>query len=299
MRIVRMLYARNEIDVLAWNLDWYARLGIPTVAVDNGSADGTSELLGRAAADGTVVALRRIETDEHDLPLLLDAVLELALAQRPDALVLAAADEFFEVADGTDLVSAMTEDFEGGFDALRFANMEFVMTPDDDPSVANPVQRMRYYSFRKIGIIRAYRSIPGLSLAEGMSHRPTLPEGASLELSPRKYVSRHYPLRSLDQLRRKLERVHPTRANPTASTHYLHLVGNEEAAIVDPASVARYDDDHEWDYTRHLRGARGRELQKALARLYLEHEDLKAEHARLTAALRPRPHPAGGPGEDG
>jgi hypothetical protein len=281
-----MLYARDEIDVLPWNLDWYARLGIPTVAVDNGSTDGTSELLERADADGTVVALQRIETDEHDLPLLLDAVLELALAQQPDALMLAAADEFFEVADGTDLVAAMTEDFEGGFNALRFVNMEFVLTPADDPSISNPVQRMRHYSFRKIGIVRGYRSIPGLSLAEGMSHRPTLPEGSSLEIAPRKYVSRHYPLRSLEQLRRKLERVHPTRANPTASTHYLHLIGNEEAAIVDPAEVARYDDDHEWDYTRYLRRVRGRELQKALAHLYLDHEDLKAENAALRERCR-------------
>lgn len=281
MQIVRMLYVRDEADVLPWNLDWYGRLGIPTVAVDNGSTDGTSELLERAAGDGTVVSVRRIETGEHDLPLLLDAVLELALAQRPDALLLAAADEFFEVADGTDLVAAMTEDFEAGFNALRFANMEFVPTPADDPDVASPVERMRHYSFRKIGLVRAYRALPGLSLAEGMSHRPTLPEGVSLDVAPRKYVSRHYPLRSLEQLRRKLARVHPTRANPTASTHYLHLLGNEEAAIVDPAAVARYDDDHAWDYTRHLRAARGRELQKALTRLYLEHEDLKDEVARL------------------
>jgi glycosyltransferase involved in cell wall biosynthesis len=281
-----MLYVRDEADVLPWNLTWYARLGIPTVVVDNGSTDGTSEILERAAADGTVVALRRIETAEHDLPLLLDAVLELALAQEPDALVLAAADEFFEVADGSDLVAAMTEDFEGGFNALKFANMEFVMTPADSPNVQNPVERMRHYSFRRIGIIRAYRSIPGLVLAEGMSHRPTLPDGASLEIAPRKYVSRHYPLRSLEQLERKLERIHPTRANPNASTHYLHLIGNEEGAIVDPAEVARYDEDHDWDYTRHLRRVRGRELQKALTRLYLDHEDLKAENASLRERCR-------------
>jgi hypothetical protein len=284
-----MLYVRDEADVLPWNLEWYARLGIPTIAVDNGSTDGTSELLERASGDGSVVDVRRIETDEHDLPLLLDAVLELALAQEPDALVLAAADEFFEVEDGTDLVAAMTEDFEAGSNALRFANMEFVMTPADDPSVASPVERMHHYSFRKLGLIRAYPSIPGLSLAEGMSHRPTLPQGTSLEIAPRNYVSRHYPLRSLDQLRRKLERVHPTRANPTASTHYLHLIGNEEAAIVDPAEVARYDDDHEWDYTRHLGRVRGRELQRALTRLYLDHEDLKAENARLLARCRAEP----------
>jgi hypothetical protein len=145
---------------------------------------------------------------------------------------------------------------------------------------------MRHYTFRKIGIIRAYRSIPGLSLAEGMSHRPVFPPNASLNISDRSYVSRHYPLRSIDQLRHKLERVHPTRANPTTSTHYLHLIGNEEAAIVDPAEVSRYDDDHHWDYRRHRRGARGRELQRALARLYLDHEDLKAEHARLQAHCR-------------
>jgi hypothetical protein len=281
-----MLYARDEADVLPWNLEWYAKLGIPTVAVDNGSSDGTSELFERASREGSVVAVRRIETDEHDLPLLLDAVLALALAQQPDALVLAAADEFFEVADGSDLVSAMTEDLAGGFNALKFANMEFVMTPADDPSVENPVERMRHYSFRKVGLIRAYRSIPGISLAEGMSHRPTLPEGASLEIAPRKYVNRHYPLRSLEQLRRKLERVRPTRANPNASTHYLHLIGNEEAAIVDPAEVARYDEDHEWDYTRNLGRVRGRELQKALTRLYLDHEDLKAENASLQRRCR-------------
>jgi hypothetical protein len=119
-----------------------------------------------------------------------------------------------------------------------------------------------------------------------MSHRPTIPEGTLLEIPSRKYVSRHYPLRSLDQLRRKMVRIRPTRANPNASTHYLHLIGNEEAAIVDPGEVARYDDDHEWDYTRYLGRVRARELQKALTRLYLDHLDLEDENERLHRALR-------------
>lgn len=280
-----MMYVRDESDVLPWNLAWYAALGLPTVAIDNGSTDGCSDILAKAKREGSVAAWRRIETSAYDPVQLLAAVLELASEQQPDALLLTSADEFFEVADGTLLTTAMVEDFEAGYNALRFANMEFSITTDDDVGEENPMRRMRYYSHRRVSLVRGYRYVEGMSLAEGLSHRPTFPPGMDILPSPRRYVSRHYPLRSVEQATRKLTRIRPTPDRPGAHTHYLYLLANESALVVDPRMLTRYEEDHRWNYRERLTGWRLKQTTRSLATLYLRYVDLERRHRELLRQL--------------
>jgi hypothetical protein len=299
MRILRMLAVHNEADVLQRNLDWYASAGFDTVVIDNESTDASSEICARAVESGAILALRRLETNGFDWTRILTELLELARALRPDYVFLTAADEFFEVADGSDLRSAMEEDFAAGFTVLKFCNMEFAMTRADPAGEPDPVARMRHYSHRRTGMGRAYPCLEGLDIAAKLGHQPVFPAGVREIVSPRAYVSRHYPLRTPEQALAKIRRV--TYDPERDSGHqYLHLTGRRRELYAKPKDLARYDEDHMWDFEPRPQPQRAKQTLRALrqarmdlARLEDAHQHLQRRYAELERRLErrePAPH---------
>jgi glycosyltransferase involved in cell wall biosynthesis len=275
-RILRMLPVRDEADVLPYNLDWYAKAGFATVVVDDGSTDGSYELCEQALADGRLEALERLETERSSWRTVLGAVFRLATRTKPDYLLLTGADEFFEVADGGDLIEAMREDFAAGYNLLRPSNMEFHMTEEDDPAEPNPLVRMRYYTCRKVRMRRAYPCIPGLDV---LGPGPVLPPGVPLRRSPRKYVSRHYPFRTPEQALRKLRRM-ADRPSGELRRDYLRFSGDPSELLMQTNRLFQYREDHDWKYEDPTLGARLAQTEHALARA---HEELNALRAELGA----------------
>jgi glycosyl transferase family 2 len=282
-RILRMLPVRDEADVLAYNLDWYAEAGFPTVAIDNGSSDGSYELCEQALADGRLEALERIETEQFEWQTVLGALLRLAERRRPDYLVLTAADEFFEVADGADLIGVMREDFGAGYNVLRFTNMEFLMTEQDDPAEPNPLARMRYYTCRRVRMARAYPYVPGLDIVTNRGHSPVFPPGTERRVSPRPFVSRHYPFRSAEQAIRKLARL-TDRPDGEVRRQYLRFSGDPAQFVTKKTRLFRYREDHAWRWEDKAMAERLRKTEHALVRLHGQFNELQAEHAALRAA---------------
>jgi hypothetical protein len=277
-RILRMLPVRDEADVLPYNLDWYAQAGFATVVVDDGSTDGSYELCEQALADGRLEALERLETERSDWRTILGTVFRLALRQEPDYLMLTAADEFFEVADGGDLMAAMREDFAAGYNVVRFSNMEFQMTDQDDPAEPNPVARMRYYTWRG-RMARAYPCLPGLDI---VGPGTKFPPGVERRRSPRQYVSRHYPFRTPEQALRKLRRM-ADRPPGEDRRDYLRFSGDPAELLTKTSRLFHYQDDHAWRYEDKAMGARLTHTEHALARVQEELGELRAEHAALKA----------------
>jgi len=286
-----MLAVHNEADVLQRNLDWYARAGFDTVAIDNESSDASSKICARAVKSGAIVRLRRLETGGFDRTRILTELLELARAQDPDYVFLAAADEFFEVADGSDLRRAMEEDFAAGATVLEFHNMEFAITRADVADEPDPLVRMRHYSHRSTGMYRAYRCVEGLDIAAKLGHRPVFPPDVEAVVSPRLYVSRHYPLRTPKQALAKIKRVayDPER---DAGHQYLHLSGRRGELYAQRKDLARYDEDHVWDFRAHTQPRRARQTLHALRQarrdlteLQAAHRDLQSRHAELERRL--------------
>ena len=202
-------------------------------------------------------------------------------------MFLTAADEFFEVADGSDLRSAMEEDFAAGFTVLKFCNMEFAMTRADPAGEPDPLARMRHYSHRRTGMRRAYPCVEGLDIAAKLGHQPVFPPGMKEIVSPRVYISRHYPLRTPKQALAKIKRINydPER---DASHQYLHLSGRRRELYVNPQDLARYDGDHVWDFEPHAQPERAKQTHRALrqarmdlARLQDAHRDLQRRYAKL------------------
>ena len=279
-----MLTVRDEADVLEDNLRWFAELGVETVAVDNGSTDGSADILRDCEREGLVRRLEIVDPagpghDWRDMAELLRRQQAMAEQESPDIVLLTAADEFFEVGDGSDLLAALEEDAAAGSTVFEFKNMEFHMT-DDDADESDVRMRLRYYSHWDVGMYRGIRWEPGVDFVEKLGHRPVLPESLEWRLSPRLYVSRHYPLRSPEQAERKITRLEQRADRPRASTHYLRLIHGNPDPRVPRKFLSRYEFDHSWNLEEKALRWRLRETSRALANAHLRIEQL--ENGRVT-----------------
>jgi hypothetical protein len=275
-----MVAVRDEADVLASNLRWYAEAGIETVAVDNGSLDGSAEILEDGLRAGSVLRWERVEpsgphSDWRGWAEVIEHLQGMAARERPDVLLLTAPDEFFEVGDGSDLVTALEEDARAGFTVFEFKNMEFHMT-NRDPDEEDVQLRLRYYSLWDVSMYRGVRWQPGIDFAPKLGHEPVLPPSLEWRLSPRLYVSRHYPLRTPEQAARKVARLKQRADRPGASTHYLRLIYGSPNPRVPRRFLTRYDFDHRWNLEETLLPWRLKQTARALSNAHLQIERLQA-----------------------
>jgi hypothetical protein len=126
---------------------------------------------------------------------------------------------------------------------------------------------------------RAYPCLPGLEISSTNGHRPAFPDGVERRPSPRLYVARHYPLRTVEQAERKLKRL----LDPPSSgrRHYVRFIGGSAEVQGGVTRLYRYDDDHRWQYKDRMLRRRLKETETALLRLTKEHAALKARVAEL------------------
>lgn len=199
--IVRLLPVLDEEDILERNLRWWQAAGIPTIAVDCGSADASAEICARGLGDGQVIRLERLD-HATPWPVLADRLLELAREEAAGLVVLAAADEFFETEDGTSLRQALARDLANSRTRMRFDVMEFCWSTADDATEPDVLLRMGHY--RHHGAASSFRAYV-LDESLDLSNPRAIGSDAEQRSSPRKYVNRHYPLRSERQAAARVE----------------------------------------------------------------------------------------------
>jgi len=269
----------NERDVLRANLEWYS--GIPVVVVDNGSTDGSYELCLDAHRDGTILDVERLETERFEWRTLLGALIRLARKHEPEFVLLTAPDEFFQVADGTDLWSAIEDDLDAGYNRIDFQNMEFQMTEEDDPDEPDPVIRMKRYTHRPVAMPRCFPLLEGLDVINSFGHNVVFPAGVEARPSPRVYLSRHYPLRTPEQARAKIARMIDRDPEEPLAGKYVRIHLDPKSLYARKNKLSRYREDNRWCFEDRYVFARAKQSEQALARLYRDYRELEARYAEL------------------
>lgn len=282
--IVRLLPLRDEADILERNLRWYADSQVATVAFDNASTDATPDIARAALEAGELAGFERSE-QQLEWSAVGSALLGLAALQRPDLILVAAADEFIEVADGSPLRVAVEADLRAGHDVLRVDTMEFCLTDEDDSEEPDPLVRMRRYSpFDAVLIDRGLRWSCGIEWSEAKRLKVIQ---AAVKRSPRRYINRHYPLRSPAQAlsKAKSDRLGRVLAGSSAAG-FGPLVEHPRDLVLPGRKLPRYDNDHSWTDKPVVAGLRLAVAPKLISRfttktfeLQLQLDDLKRELA--------------------
>ena len=268
----------DEHDVLPRNLDWYDE--IPLVVVDNGSTDGY-ELCLEGVRNGTILEVERVDTQRFEWRRVLAALIALARRHEPEFVLLTAPDEFFQVADGTDLLGAIEEDLDAGYNRLDFQNMEFQMTEEDDAGEPDVLDRMRHYAHRPVTMPRCFPLLDGVDAVSFFGHQIVFPPGVEARPSPRVYLSRHYPLRTTEQAQAKIARMLARAQDEPVAGKYVRIHLDPDSLYVRKTRLTRYREDNRWSFEDRYAPARAKQTERALARLYRDYRELEDRYAEL------------------
>jgi glycosyltransferase involved in cell wall biosynthesis len=252
MRIIRVLPGiYNEIDILEENLRYYINQGFETVVVDNGSTDGSYELCKKYLGNG-IIKLSRIITKEFDTRLLLKEATLLYKKVRPDWVILADADEFIEPFErNQNLRTAIEIENKCGNTIIPLHHFMFKMTEKDDMSNKSVLSRMKFYGKAKdADRAKIWKDSRHVEISN--PHAPSFIDIKEYKPSNNKYVMRHYPLRTLEQAKAKINRVRPSLNNPFGwGIHYLGI-DDVRSVVVKSNVMNYYNEDRKWKFDKHV-----------------------------------------------
>jgi len=251
LRTIGILPVYNEADVIEQVLRYHIEQGLQLIVVDNGSTDGSYEVIKNYVGRG-VISVQRIITDRVRFQFLLTTLSAIAAIHAPDWLVLIGADEFLETrnsAKGETLIEGLIEEEKKGYEVVQFDTFEFWPTRLDNPTENDVRRRMKYYTWTSAWNFRAYR---WSEMSRFHEHYPTPAPGRILKISPNIFVLRHYRFRSFDHGMRKTfqERLPRFASKSEKWVHYDNCLPNEDFFVRDPNELNRYVEDGRWIRSR-------------------------------------------------
>jgi glycosyltransferase involved in cell wall biosynthesis len=193
-RVVAVLAVHNERPYLSNCLSHLVQNGVDFAIVDNGSTDGSTELLQDARFAPHVAGYQYVPfTGVFAWKDILLAQQQLLSTIDTDWIVLQAPDEVMHSnVPGETLASAIKRLDGKGYDVINFD--EFVFLPIDHDYIPDHcgTQPLRHYYFWEPSM-RAWRKSRNLSNIAFAGHKVS---GASFRLSPESLVNRHYIFRN-------------------------------------------------------------------------------------------------------
>ncbi|HUK51024.1 MAG TPA: glycosyltransferase family 2 protein [Terriglobales bacterium] len=247
-----MIPVYNESDIIESVVLHLISQGIQLVILDNGSTDGSYESCSKFLGRG-VSSLERLATDRLDFDLLIAKLYEMALKERPDWVLLSAADEFLESPySHLSLQDAIESENQKGYNMVQFNNFEFWPTEKDENSHESDVRkRLKYYTFNDDLQFRAWKTCPGITVTGTAGHYPVFPDKVRVQIPRTKYILRHYRIRSYQHGLKKvfserLPRYSSEERRKGRHVHYDNFMQEKRFFIINSANLNKYNDDGKW-----------------------------------------------------
>ena len=267
MKIVGMIPVYNESDIIGSVLNHLLSQGIELVLLDNGSTDGSYEICSQYIGRG-VLSLQRLVTERFEFDLMVQKLYQMALDEKADWILLNAADEFLEspYPDLT-LRKSIISDDHMGCNLIQFNNFEFWPTERDYQSTESDVRkRIKYYTWNDDMQFRCWKFYPGIKVTETTGHYPEFPRNVKIKIPHKKYVLRHYRIRSYEHGLRKvfserLPRYDESDKRKGLSVQYDKFGTDLAYFVINSGNLNRYNDDGKWSLRKTFDWTWGLELK--------------------------------------
>jgi len=199
-----MMAVYNDEDFISEVIENLITQGIQLVVLDDGSQDNTLKICKTYLGNGILQVFQH-KTNSWNQQQNYRILLDLALRESPDWLVIVGSDEILESGtNGLSLKDAIINADNENYNLIQFDWFNFFMTDNDNESTKSIKQKLRYYSWRSEWVYRAWKFIPGIRLHHA-GHYPIFPEGLKYKVFPNKFVLRHHKTRSKKQYKKCLE----------------------------------------------------------------------------------------------
>jgi len=205
-----VMLIRDEGDIIHSHLRWHYRLGLRNfVILNNRSADDTLERIGRFQADCSDAEVHVID----------DPVIGYYQSSKTTAAATIARDRFgvdwvipldadeVLTVHGTELGVTLASLAQAGKDYVMVHRCDYCISSEDDPGQPDPLMRLRFrqpYLTPTPKVFVRFRD--GMTI-EGGNHWASTGDGrrlAGVSGLQHGMMLRHFPLRSRDQIRRKI-----------------------------------------------------------------------------------------------
>jgi glycosyltransferase involved in cell wall biosynthesis len=205
MKLVMTLLVRDEEDIVADNLDFHLAQGVDEVIVtDNGSVDGTLEILRAYEARGLVRIIVE-PTDDYSQGRWVTRMARMAATEhKADWVINNDADEFWWPREGT--LRTLFEGLGGDVGVVVGHRTNFVPRPEDDRPYWERMTLRERESLNPVGKPLppklAHRAHPEIVVVQG-NHRIKGPDVGS-EVDDGSIEILHFPMRSYAQFENKI-----------------------------------------------------------------------------------------------
>jgi len=254
MKIIGMLPVYNDEDVIQEVLEHLISQGLELVVLDNGSTDKTFEICKKFLNHG-VLELHQYKASGTYLSqwhTILRMLYDMALRQSPDWIIRSDSDEILESGKkNLTLKEAITQADKEGNNLIQFNRFDFFMTDNDNDNAKSIKEKLCYYSYDGDYLYRTWKYIPGITIGYHGGHLPIFPDEVKYKVCPRKFVLRHYPFRSKEQVeKKKANRKRGINEKNGYATGQITQINKLKKApsIVDHNLLTKYNEDENWNY---------------------------------------------------
>jgi len=234
-----VLLCYNDADILPEAIESLLNNNHELVVWDHGSDDGTAGVLDRYASHFVEREFVPREFDFYKLHAKVSKHLRKHYCERYDWISWPDQDEILEgPTREKSYYDYITEVVNSEFDWVQFRNFNYWFTEEDDPAILAPTQRIRRYSLFPdcSARIRAWRA--SVTNIREFNHNPL--DGLR---EPRLFNLRHYPMRTHEQMIRRLNKDRGGLERHGTNWHYNNMKSNFDKLLI-PAPSLHFDDGH-------------------------------------------------------